>query len=168
MSTKLILLGYGDHGKDHIARLIYEIYGLTSIASSRFALEKVVYPVLKKKYGYKTKERCYNDKHTKRKEWFNLIKEYNTPDGCRLARELYEQYDIYNGVRNIEEFEAIKAANLFNVSIWIDASQRKPIESSDSCTVKPSDADFILDNNGPLSQTVIKLVELLDPIITIG
>ncbi len=158
---KLILLGYGEHGKGTCVKLLNTIFGLTGISSSYFANEHVVYPVLKDLYGYTSFDECYYDRHNHRQEWYDLIKQYNTPDGCRLARDLYAQYNIYDGVRNIEEFISIKEAGLFDYAIWVDASQRKPIEDASSCTVSSKDADIVLDNNGPLYITTRKLIKLI-------
>jgi len=160
-TPRLIVMGYGGHGKDQICRILREIFGLTFISSSYAALEHVVYPVLQPLYGYQSLEECYQDRHNHREEWFNLIRQYNTPDGSRLARAIYSQYDIYNGVRNIEEFTTICKAKLFDYSIWVDASRRVPPESSDSCSVTMDDADIILPNNGPLYQTTRQLIKVI-------
>lgn len=158
-----MLFGYGGSGKDSICRILYEIFGLTYASSSHFAMELFLFDLLNNKYGfdYQTKEDCYSDRHNKRQIWYEEIKAYNTPDGSRLARDLYNRYNIYNGVRNIHEFLAIKDAKLFDHAIWIDAGERIVDEDITSCTVKPIDADIILDNNGPLYQTTQTLIELV-------
>lgn len=156
---KLMIMGYAEHGKDTICHLLHEIFGLTSISSSYMALDLFMFDKLKDQYGYQTKEECYADRYDKRDIWYEDIKAYNTPDGCRLARDLYAQYNIYNGVRNIEEFIAIKEAKLFDYAIWVDAIQRKPAEPLSSCSVEPKDADIILSNNGPLHRTTKLLID---------
>ena len=158
---RLLIAGYGEHGKGKSIKILNRLYGLTGISSSMFANETIVYPLLKNKYGYQSLEECFNDRYNHREEWYKAIKDYNTPDGCKLARQLYSQFDIYDGVRNIEEFEAMRDSGLFNLSIWIDASKRKPIEDKSSCTVKPSDMNIILDNNDKLYITTRNLIKLL-------
>lgn len=158
---KLMVIGYAEHGKGTAVKLLKMIFGLNGISSSYFANEHVVYPILKDVYGYTSLQQCFEDRYHHRTTWFNLIKQYNTPDGCHLARELYAEYDVYDGCRNIEEFKAIKAAGLFDHSIWIDASQRKPVEDKHSCTIKPLDADFIIDNNQPPYFMTKQLINLL-------
>lgn len=160
-TPKLMIMGHAEHGKDHVCRLLKEIFGLTSISSSYFANECVVYPALQPLHGYTSLQACYEDRYAHRQEWFELIKAYNTPDGCRLAKDLFQQFNIYNGVRNIEEFESIKAAKLFDYAIWVDASERKPPESSESCTVTRENADFILSNNGKVHQMTSDLMKLI-------
>lgn len=160
--VKLLIMGHSQHGKDTVCQLLETIFGIRSISSSRFAADEIVYPVLKERYGYTSVEECYNDRHNHQQEWFELIKDFNTPDGCRLARRLFQQYDVYNGIRNVEEFQAIKAEGLFDVSIWVDASKRKPPEAFTSCTVTSADVDIILLNNEPLYKTAQHLI----PVIT--
>jgi hypothetical protein len=158
---KLMVMGHAGHGKDQVCRLLGEIFGLTSISSSLYALEHVVYPVLQPLYGYQSLDECYQDRCNHRPEWFDLIRDYNTPDGCRLSRDLYAEYDIYNGVRNIEEYLAIREAGLFDYSIWVDSSKRVPAESIESCSVTIEDANIILPNHGPLYQTTRQLIKLM-------
>ena len=159
MQPRLMVIGHADHGKDTCCALLGELFNITSISSSYFANEKIIYPLLKDRYP--TPQACYEDRDNNRPFWFTKIKDYNTPDGCRLARDLYQAYDAYNGCRNRIEFQAIKEAKLFDYALWVDASLRKPPEDSRSCTVTPQDADYILDNNGPLSSTKQQLKELI-------
>ena len=164
LKPRLLIMGYGDHGKDSACKLLNDLSGLSSVSSSWFANETIVYPAIKDKYGYKTAKECYDDRRNLRDVWFELIKAYNTPDGARLARQLYSQFNIYNGIRNIEEFTAIKEAKLFDKAIWIDACLRKPIEDKRSCTVSPEDADIIVDNNGSEAELRTNL-ELVMPFL---
>ena len=77
---------------------------------------------------YSDIEECYEDRVNHRKEWFDQIVAYNTPDLLRLAKEIYSVYDIYVGIRNRHEFEAAKDAGLFDFSIWVDRSKHFPSE----------------------------------------
>ena len=81
---KIIVLGYARHGKDSVCELLAR-HGYTFKSSSLFACEKVVYPALKDKYGYESIEACYQDRVNHRKEWFDLIAQYNTPDLTKLG-----------------------------------------------------------------------------------
>ena len=102
---------------------------------------------LKDKYNYKTPRDCFNSRHKKREEWYNSIKEYNTPDKSKLCRELLKEYDIYVGMRDDKEYEASK--HLFDHIFWIDASVRKPEDST--MKIEYSEDDHILiDNNDSL------------------
>lgn len=145
---KLMIIGHARHGKDTVCEILREQYGLQFRSSYEAAAEKVIYPLLRDVYGYRTIEECLNDRVNHRGTWYQLIREYNTPDAARLAREIYAENDIYCGLRHAEEFAAIKAAGLFDFCIWVDASQRHPAEPASSCSLNREHADYILDNNG--------------------
>lgn len=154
---KLMVTGYGRHGKDTFC----ELSGLPFESSSHVCAEHVVFPVLAPKYGYKTLDECYADRINHRKEWFELIKAYNTPDLSRLSRKIFETSDIYCGIRNRDEFVVARAEGVFDLSIWVDASLRLPPESSASMTVSKEDCDIIITNNGTLEQFATKVRRLI-------
>ena len=161
----LMLLGYGRHGKDTVAEIL-TAYGYTYMSSSLAAAQEAVFPVLAPKYGYRTVEECFEDRHNHRQEWYDLITEFNTPDKARLPRIIYSKVDVYVGIRNREEFYAAKEEGLFDYAIWVDASQRVPVESTESCTVKPEDADIVIDNNGPEKHLPIRVWDAISQIDT--
>lgn len=153
---KLLILGYGRHGKDTVAKLIGENLNLTWTSSSYAALEHAIWPVIGHRYD--TKEQCFADRHNHRREWHELIKHYNTPDKARLAKDILNTSDIYVGMRCIEEF--FTSEPLFDLVIWVDASQRVPPEPEDSCTVTKDLAHIIINNNAScyrLKQTIHKV-----------
>lgn len=154
----LLIIGYGRHGKDTVADMLAE-RGLQACNSSWFACERVVYPALKALHGYKQPLQCYNDRHKHRVKWYDLITEYNTPDKTRLATELFAEHDIYVGMRNREELIACKGKGLIDLTIWVDASKRKPPETSVSCTVSATDADVIIPNNSTLTELAKRVNE---------
>jgi dephospho-CoA kinase len=147
---KIMIMGHKGHGKDTVCELLKE-YGYSFASSSEFMCENVVYPALKEKYNYESPEQCHYDRGAHRQEWYQLIANFNTPDKTALAQAIYADYDIYCGIRHIEEFSAFKAAKLFDYAIWVDASDRLPAEDETSCTVTAEMADFVIDNNGDLS-----------------
>ena len=158
---KLMIIGHARHGKDTVCEILRDQYGLTFRSSSEAAAERVIYPILRDAYGYSTIEECLNDRANHRSAWYQLIREYNTPDLARLAREIYSENDIYCGLRHAEEFEAIKAAGLFDYCVWVDASQRHPAEPASSCSLSRADADFVLDNNGTLEELQANIAHMM-------
>ena len=144
---KIIVLGHGDHGKDVFAEMLAKKLNLTFKSSSIFACERIVYPVLKDKYNYQSVLECYNDRRNHREEWKVLIKEYNKEDLSRLAKELFKEFDIYVGLRDKEEFEAIKRDIRLDDVIWVDASLRKPLESKKSFNIEKDASMSIINNN---------------------
>lgn len=149
---KLMIMGHARHGKDTVCEILRDDYGFTFESSSMAAARHAIYPVLKDLLGYQTIEECYNDRHNHRALWFELIKAYNHHDGARLGRAIFAEHDIYCGIRNYLEFEAIKDAGLFDCAIWVDAGSRVPAETTSSCTVTWEMADLIVDNNRDLQE----------------
>jgi dephospho-CoA kinase len=153
MKIKLMILGYARHGKDTAAEILADTYGLTMVSSSHAAGKKVMLPYFESiGIHYKDFEECYADRVNHRQEWFEQIAAYNTPDKARLAREIYAESDIYVGIRSREEFDAVKAAGLFQYSIWVDRSKHVAPESSASNTITKDAADYVIDNNGTLEE----------------
>jgi hypothetical protein len=147
---KLMIMGYGQHGKDTVCEILNKIHA--------------IYPILKDLIGYQTIEECYNDRGNHRALWFELIKAFNHHDKARLARLIYTDSYVYCGVRNIEEFKAIKEAGLFDYAIWVDASVRVSAETTNSCTVTEDLADYTISNNGSLIElesTVSEMFKVL-------
>lgn len=161
LKLKLMIMGYARHGKDTVAEILQTNLNLKFASSSFAAAEKVMVPYFKSvSVTYPSLEVCYADRINHRAEWYEQIKAYNTPDGSRLAREIYAENDIYVGIRNVVEFEAIRDARLFNYSIWVDRSKHVPLEPTSSITVLPSMADYVIDNNGTLEELKIKTLAL--------
>ncbi len=147
---KLMIVGHGRHGKDTVCDLL-KAYGYNFTSSSLHCSE-VVFDALKDKYGYKDSKECFEDRHSHRKEWFDIITDYNTPDRTRIAREIYKNNSLYAGMRNREEVIKCKEEKVFNYAVWVDASKRLPPESESSMNIRKEDCDFCIDNNGNLQQ----------------
>lgn len=152
---RLMVIGYARHGKDTTCEYLRDRYGFTFVSSSNFVLEKAVRPRLAQEgYTYTSIEECQAQRETVpdwRRIWFEAIRDYNTPDPARLGKELYAQYDIYCGIRRLEEFLSLQAAKVFDVAIWIDASVRLPPEADTSNTLSPNIVDYVVSNNTTLS-----------------
>ena len=160
----LMIMGHGRHGKDTAADYITEKLGLKTIPSSLYAAKTFIFDELKDLYGYKDYTQCYELRHKTpelRGIWYRLIKAYNGDDLARVSREIFADYDIYVGIRNIDEWKAAKLEGLIDVSIWIDASERLPLEPSNSITVSKECADIIIDNNGTEEEFMVALDKLI-------
>lgn len=162
---KLMIIGYGRHGKDTVCDIITKTYGYSFQSSSMFCAELFIFETLKERHRYASLEHCYEDRHNHRTLWYNLIKDYNSEDPALLGRSLYAQYDIYCGLRNAAEFHALRNAGVFDYSIWVDRSEHLPPESSDSISVQPWMADYIIDNNGSLELLKRNTLSLIDRLI---
>lgn len=151
---KLMICGEGRHGKDTLCDFL-KTKGYTFVSSSMVAAE-FIFEELKDKYGYQTVMQCWEDRLNHRKEWFDMICAYNEEDPAKLARSIYESYDIYCGIRNPIEFEKAKADGLFQLSIWVDASDRLPPEGASNGITKEM-CDIVIENNGTLAEFEAKM-----------
>lgn len=142
---KIIITGYGRHGKDTAAEYIRDKYNLSFCSSSLFVAERAVLPHMPQ---YSSVEEAYNDRHNHREQWYNLICNYNSEDPSRLGRELLSIYDMYVGLRSALEFRALKP--LVTATFWVDRSKVLPPEPSTSITILPEMCDLIIDNNSTL------------------
>lgn len=147
---KILIIGHARHGKDTVAEMLGEKFGLTCKASSMAASEIFIYDVLKNKYGYNTPEECFEDRVNHRAEWYNLIVDYNSNDKTKLATKILEKYDIYTGMREHSEIKECKNKNLFDFVVGV-YDPRKPDEPKDSFNIDMwKEADFIVPNGGSL------------------
>lgn len=185
---KILLLGYGRHGKDTVAELLRDRYGYQFTSSSFACAEHVMMPAFKALYEewlakvdaagtmresivgcppvqYATAQECFDDRHNHRAFWFQEIERYNSPDKSKLGQLIFSQNDIYVGLRSKREFSAVKIAGLYDVCVWVDASDRLPPEGTDSCTVQPWMADYVLDNNGTLEELKFNVQQLVEHVL---
>ena len=146
-SSRLIIGGHKNHGKDTVAELLEKKYGLRFLSSSEFACEHFIYDQLSPKYGYKNSQQCFNDRVNHREEWYLAIRDFNKHDRARLGKLIYKNAPVYCGIRDIEEFIELRKCNQFDISVWVDASKRKPLEDPASISVKQSSFDVTIDNN---------------------
>lgn len=157
---KFIITGHAQHGKNTVCEIMSEILGYTSISSSWFAISRTsIFDDFCVRHNL-TKQEAYDIRAQHRQEFFNLIKAYNDTNGLdALGKGIFAEYDIYNGIRNVEELDELKKNKLFDYSIWVDASDRKPVEQG-SCTICAKDCNIILDNNGTLDDLRISIIDV--------
>lgn len=149
---RLLVIGNMRHGKDSLAEILQEEIGLDFISSSQAAADIFIYDALKDKYGYKTAVECFEDRVNHRAEWYDLICEYNKDDLAKLAKDILKTNDCYVGMRDKGEIAECIKQGLFDLVIWVDASERLPLENADSFNIDKSCADIIIDNNGTFEE----------------
>lgn len=165
---KLYICGEARHGKDTVAEIISDSYGLSFRDSSKMAMDIFLRESLLD-YGlrYRSDEECYQDRVNHRKLWFDLITAFNGSDPSRLSREIFERADIYVGIRN--RFEFLESKSMADLSIWVDASERiGRVPGEDgyrSGLVLPSDCDIVIQNNGSRAELEDKVHRLCDLIM---
>ena len=144
----ILILGKSRHGKDEVAAVLKELYGLSYSSSSLIALD-AIWPCLEHIQGNSTKEVAFANRNNSDNPllWKKLVTLYNTPDKTALCKKLLEKNSVYVGMRCHEEFEACK--HLFGLIIWVDASKRVKDIRANSMSIKFSREDMIfIDNNG--------------------
>ena len=164
MKPKLLIIGHGRHGKDTVADIISERYGLTKISSSMFAAERVVMPWLAKYRGltYPSVEECYDDRVNHRQDWYLAISEYNQDDLARLASEVLETSDIYVGMRDDREFYASR--HLFDYVVGVNAFARIP-KADPTFLIDLSECDFVIENNGSRDCLEAEVVAYMETVV---
>lgn len=153
---KILILGNGRHGKDTLAELFNQYFGLTFMSSSQASADFFLYNQLKDKYGYTSSEECFEDRVNHREEWYQAICNYNKDNRARLAQDILSRSNCYVGMRDKEEFNECVKQKLFDLIIWVDASKRLPLEPGTSFNINMSDADIIVENNGTYEEFVEK------------
>ena len=160
MFKKMLIIGHMRHGKDSLAEIMNEEFGLTFKSSSQSAADIFLYDELKDKYGYKTPEECFEDRVNHRAEWKDMICDYNKDDRAKLAKGILEKSDCYVGMRDREEIQECLNQKLFDIIIWVDASERLPLEDASSFNIDKTCADIIIENNGTFEQFKEKAIRL--------
>lgn len=168
---KVLVMGYARHGKDTAAEMISQRYGLSFTSSSMFCAEHVMMPYfdmfVEDELRYDSVEECFEDRGNHRQEWYEQIRDYNRPDAATLGKAIFAEHDIYCGLRSRAEFNALQNSLAFDISVWIDATDRGiPPEANESCTVRPWMADYVIDNGGDEEQLHFNIKQLLDRVMS--
>lgn len=158
--ARLLIIGSARHGKDSFAEILRDEYGLTFLSSSQAASDIFLYDLLKEKYGYKTSEECFEDRVNHRPEWYEAICDYNKYDRAKLAKGILTLTDCYVGMRDRNEIVECMKQGLFDIIIWVDASERLPLESPESFNIDKSCADIIVENNGTYEEFKDKVIRI--------
>ena len=153
---KIAILGMARSGKDTLAEYWRDNFGLTFKSSSQAANEIFIFDKLKEKYNYKSLDECFEDRINHRSEWYDLICEYNKDDKARLAKEILKMSDCYVGMRDDQELAECELQQIFDLVIWVDASERVEDESSDSMKLTKDWGDVIIENNDTLEYFEVK------------
>ena len=157
---KLLIIGAARWGKDSMAEILQEHFNLKFKSSSEAAAEIFIYDLLSQKYGYTTPFECFEDRVNHRAEWHQLICDYNIQDKARLAKGILNQADCYVGMRDSKEIKECIKQDLFDLIIWVDASERLPLEDVSSFNITKADADIIIDNNGTFEEFKERVIRL--------
>lgn len=152
---KLLIIGHGRHGKDTVCEILKDKHSFSFVSSSYYLAQHVMWPILKDRY--ENVEECYNDRHNHRKLWADTIDNVGLVD---IMKSIITEYDIYCGLRNVDDFYTVKEQGVFDIIVGVDASKR--IEYRDPTFKIPlEESDVIIDNNG----TPEELIENIDQFV---
>lgn len=161
---KLLIVGHARHGKDTAAEMIQDQFGFSFESSSQTASRIFLFDKLKKKYGYKTPEECFEDRGKHRTEWYNEIYAYNKTDRARLAKDIIANADIYVGMRDTDEINECRKQGVFDMVIGV-FDPRKDLEPSASFNINLWEvSDIIISNAIGLTELRNK-IKLLEPLL---
>lgn len=163
---KILIIGEKDHGKDEAGAILADLLGASYQSTSDYANERLMYPLLAKRFGYKTPAECHADRGRLRPLWYQTIADYCRDDLARVLRGIFEVHRIGVGARDRDEFTQAKTEGLFDHVLWIDASKRKPPELRSSMSLVPGHADTIIDNNGSIEELRANLKAWLNAVQT--
>lgn len=171
---KICVIGHAGCGKDTVCELLRDMWGLRFVSATDMMIERIIYPCLGPIYSNQESDKpasqhlVINDlrknKDDWRTLWFELTRFYNRHDPARHIRNVMEVSDICCGVRDRKELDAAKEDGMFDLVVWVDASDRVEDEPTSSITVSAGDADFVLNNNGTevaLVDEVINMMEIV-------
>jgi hypothetical protein len=148
----ILILGHARHGKDTVAELIARFTSLYFTSSTQIYNEEFVFDAFSDKYGYETKIACFNDRVNHREEWYNLIKDYNSPDLTAGTRLIFDHSDIQVGIRDKDELEASITAGLYDLILGVH-NPNLPYESKSSFNIDVLRyAEEMIWNNGDLEE----------------
>jgi hypothetical protein len=147
---RLLVLGYGRHGKDSVAEILARKHGYRFTSSSEFVAKEIIWD----QWGwlrYPDFDAMFADRVNHRMVWMHMISEYNYPDKARTARTMLERgYDMYVGMRRADELAA--ARHLFDYIVWVDRAGFPPETGSMDITPELAQPDFTIHNDGTLEE----------------
>lgn len=112
---KILIVGPGRSGKDHLGNYIHEHSEHTYGGSTSLYLTKYV----AKEFGI-TEEQAYSLRHQYREQWFKIGNKIRKNDWGLLQKEALQQGNVIAGVRDFRE--AVWACDgLYDHIIWIQA-----------------------------------------------
>lgn len=158
---KILIVGHARHGKDTAAEYLRDQYAFKCKGSSEICAGFIRKAMQQLGVKYASDHDCYIDRGNHRGFWYQAIKTYCSTNLSAVADLIYATNDIYCGIRNKEELEAVKAK--YNpVIIWVDAGLRVDLESKESMNIEYTD-DMIFVNN---DSTIDVLHNQLDLAVT--
>lgn len=155
---KLGIVGHGRCGKDAAAEWFAQHTALRYKAgTSQWAATFVWAQMTAMGFSYDTAQECWEDRHSHRQLWADIIGDYNRDDPVRMYRDCLADQDILTGIRWLHEFKACRQAGLCNAWIYI---HRPGAPLDPTCEITADDCDVAIRNDGTLDEFYEKLRRL--------
>ena len=162
---KILVLGYGGHGKDEFCYLLKYRHGLAYKSTSLITAERIMIPYFESiGIRYDSAEACFADRRQHRRTWYEEIGNFNKHDASAFARLVLATNDIYCGMRAFREIDACQRLNLFDAVVWVDRSKHVAPEPSDSQDIGQTIVGIPhvrIDNNGSLADLALQTDRLI-------
>lgn len=150
-SVRIMVVGMAEHGKDEFLKFVLEeLPELTFRSTTEEAMEHFMFDALKHQFGYSTIEDAVADKGTKRPLLKGLFQLYCFHDKAAFIKHVFRKYNFYCGVRDHEELAKAQADEIVDITVFINASKRKPPEPIESFNLRHEQFDIEIDNNGTI------------------
>lgn len=162
----IVVIGHKRHGKDAFCEMLRDSFMVSFAGSSYVAAEEFLYKEAEMQLNcwqiapkglvdhpdgtLMTLDEFYEARNDNREWWFDQISRFCVT-GTELGDLIFNKQGktIYCGCRNYREYKAMKDAGMIDLTVWVDASSRRELESPESFNIPKSEADVVIDNNGP-------------------
>lgn len=140
--TKVLLVGYGQAGKDEAGAWLQAnchctYGGSTSMYLTRHVAARTGQP----------EQQCYQERRQNRDLWWRIGRELRDNDPGCLVREALAHGNVVAGVRDACEIVAAREQGLVDVIVWIE---RPGVPEDPTVEFTAEDCDLVLLNSGDL------------------
>lgn len=155
----LVLCGYSGAGKDLTAEWLRDMTRVQFHGGTSRTLHYLlcvglgIAPV-----DVTTQRLLWESRHVHRAFWFQFGQAINAEDATLIAKLNLGTNDVLVGLRAAEEFEACRAAGVFDLAVWIDAGARVPVDPT--VTFTADHCDVVLRNHGSVADLYQKVDRL--------
>jgi hypothetical protein len=127
----ICIAGAGRSGKDYASKWLNDNTRWTFTKSTSMHCADYVYTRMRcRGINYPSIQECYGDRINHRPFWDQCIRDYNSEDPCRMYREMIEEgQTIIQRCCKPDEVDALRAAKLVDLFVWIDRDNLPPDSS---------------------------------------
>jgi hypothetical protein len=160
-NINVLIIGFGGHGKTTVAEILCEKLNWTQ-GESLYLVEMFIFDeMVKRGFNYSSPYECWLERSKHRLLFQEIILNFNTPDKTKTTKMIFENNEIFTGMRNVTEFSSGYFSGLFSVIIYVDAQERLGIEEPNDCTIPKNISHLIIENNDSKEDFLIKIENLV-------